>query len=159
NNGPALPRNGQAVFALADGVLTAHDQGSGEVLWAARVGKDMSRLPLRLPAGDLPELALVLSSDTNTLAARRVSLKKGEGGNPGEVMWRHYLGKAPCVGQPVVLGPRVFVPTYDGKVHVLELSQGKLLGWYDLGQRLSLGGAHQEGTSLIYFPADQRRVY
>lgn len=159
NNDPAPARNFQVVFALADGVLTAHDQGSGEVLWAARVGKDMSRLPVRLPAGDLPELALVLSSDTNLLAARRVSVKKGESGYPGEVLWRHYLGKAPCVGRPVVLGPRVFVPTYDGKVHVLELSQGKLLGWYDLGQRLSLGGTHQEGTSLIYFPADQQRVY
>src|SRR5262249_44331526 len=50
-------------------------------------------------------------------------------------------------------------PTYDGQVHEIELVRGHLLGRYNLGQRLSVGGTRQPGTYLLYFPADDYCVY
>src|SRR5262249_17944993 len=40
-----------------------------------------------------------------------------------------------------------------------EILKGGLLGWYKVGMPLSVGGAHQLGTKLLYFPAESRYVY
>src|SRR5262249_4929083 len=56
-------------------------------------------------------------------------------------------------------GDRVFVPTYSGRVDEVELNSGALLGYYELGQPLSAGGAVQPGTHLLYLPADSFCVY
>src|SRR5439155_11962826 len=108
-----------------------------------------------------PERVLVLSSDTNTLTACDVS--------DGNIAWRHNLGEAPCLGRPVIgvreLEKRVYVPTYDGKVHVIEVVDGQLLGWYDLGRALTVGDVLQEvqivadENMLVYLPADERYIY
>jgi outer membrane protein assembly factor BamB len=148
---PRQPATDRTVFALVRGVVYALNQGTGEPRWATRVGIDMTTPPLRLASPGLPEeLALVLSADTDTLTARNA--------RTGAVKWQHKLS-APCLARPVLVDHRAFVPTYDGKVHVIDLDKGLLRGWYDLGQSLSVGGTRQEGTSLVYFPADQRRVF
>jgi hypothetical protein len=143
-------RDGRIVLALARGVLYALEQGSGNVRWALRVGVDTTALPVRVPATDGSlERILVLSSDTETLTAWDVD---------GNVQWRYRLSK-PCLGRPVVVGQRAYLPTYDGQVHAIELAQGKVLGRYQLGQRLTVGGTAQPGTDLVYFPADDSCVY
>jgi outer membrane protein assembly factor BamB/TolA-binding protein len=139
------------VFALARGMLYALAQKDGELRWATRVGIDTTTLPVRLPAGETtPEIALVLSSDTNVLTARDV--------RTGRVRWHHAL-EWPCLGRPALIGQRAYVPTYDGRVHEIEVVDGQLVGWYKVGQPLTVGCTHQEGTDLLYVPADSLFVY
>src|SRR5262249_35933101 len=108
-------------------------------------------LPVQLPAaGGRPALALVLSADTRAMTAVRLG--------DGKEVWKYRLSEA-CLGRPVVIDRRAYIPTYDGQVHEIELAEGNLLRRYNLGQRLSLGGARLEGTKMIYFPADDSCVY
>src|SRR5262249_48924703 len=36
---------------------------------------------------------------------------------------------------------------------------GKLLGWFDLGQPLTAGGAYQPGRNVLYFPGDSDCIF
>src|SRR5262249_8930443 len=149
--GAAVPDGEGVMFAVARGVLYALSQSNGEVAWAWRVGIDTTALPVRLPKSDIaPELVLVLSSDTRTLTARAAQ--------SGDYVWHHQLTSA-CLSQPVVIGSKVYVPTYDAKVHAIELARGALLGWFDLGQPITNGAAWEDGTNLLYVPADSRFIY
>jgi hypothetical protein len=116
-----------------------------------RVGLDSQDLPVHLPAeGTRPEMFLVISADNQTLLALDAV--------NGVAVWRYPLG-ATCLGRPLVIDSRVYVPTYDGIVHEIELAKGHLLGRYHLGQRLTVGGTRQENTKLLYFPADDSCVF
>jgi outer membrane protein assembly factor BamB len=146
---PSLPD--RVILALVRGVLYALDQRDGSVVWTMRVGIDTTNLPVRLPAaGGRPEMVLVLSADTLTLTA--LNARTGDG------LWKYRLS-APCLGRPVVVDQRAYVPTYDGQIHEIELAEGSLLGRYHLGQRLTSGGSRLEGTRLVFFPADDYCVY
>ncbi len=144
------PPQDPVVLALARGVLYALGQSDGRVRWAMRVGIDTTALPVRVPArvGSL-ERILVLSSDTATLTALDAN---------GVEQWRYRLG-SPSLGRPVVLGQRAYLATYNGDVHEIELIEGKLLGRYELKQRLTRGGTLEPRSSRIYFPADEGCVY
>src|SRR5262249_28240717 len=118
---------------------------------ATRVGIDTTNLPVKLPATAVsPELFLVVSADRTTLMALEAQT--------GKLLWQHQLGAA-CLGRPVIVGPRAYVPTYDGQVQEIETVQGNLLGYFELGQPLSVGGVWQEGTDYLYFPGDSEYVY
>jgi outer membrane protein assembly factor BamB len=139
------------VFALVRGVLYALAPGKGEVLWARRVGADTTLLPLRLPVSPTtPEIALVLSSDRRTVSALEVPT--------GRALWEHQLEEA-CLGQPVLAGRRLLIPTYSGRVDEIDIGAGRLLGYYHLDQPLTVGGVPDERTGLAYFPADDFAVY
>ena len=144
------PAGDPIVLALVRGVLYALKRTTGETKWALRVGVDVTDLPVRVPATEIsPERILVPSADALTLAALDAN---------GERLWEYRLSDK-CIGRPLVIGNLAYVPTYDGKVHEIELAQGKLKGVYDLGQPLTSGGALQPGTNLLYFPADDFCVY
>jgi outer membrane protein assembly factor BamB len=146
----AAPDDDAITLALARGVLYAQKRSNGAVKWALRVGIDTTALPVRVPrTASSPERILVLSSDAETLTALDAE---------GNELWKYHLTK-PCLGRPVVVDQRAYLPTYDGQVHEIELALGKLRGRYQLGQRLTLGGARQEGTKRIFFPADDSCVY
>ena len=149
--GAPTPASDGVVLAMVRGILYALAEKDGSLLWATRLGVDVSRLPVKLPATETaPEMVLVVVSETNTLAARDL--------HSGKILWQYNL-QAACQAQPVVVGLRAYVPTVDGKVHEIEIVTGHLLGWYKLGLRLTLGGAHLPGSNLIYFPADSLNVY
>lgn len=149
----AAPGNDPVVLALARGVLYALKRSNGEVKWTMRVGIDTTALPVRVPARDgSRELILVLSADTETLTA--VDAEDPDGNQ----LWAYRLSK-PCLGRPVVVGQRAYLPTTDGWVHEIELAEGRLLGRYNLGQSLTMGGAREGRTSRLYFPADESCVY
>jgi outer membrane protein assembly factor BamB len=144
------PVEDRLVLALARGLLYALKQSNGQVKWAMRVGIDTTALPVQVPArAGSRERILVLSTDTSTLTALDTDA------NP---LWHYRLG-APCLGKPIVVDQRAYLATYDGKVHEIELVEGKLLGTFDLGQRLTLGGTLEPGSKRIYFPADEGCVY
>ncbi|MCI0462639.1 MAG: PQQ-binding-like beta-propeller repeat protein [Gemmataceae bacterium] len=139
------------VLAVARGVLYALEPDSGQVRWAVRVGADTTALPLWLPPSEVaPAQVLVLSSDTPALAALDSAT--------GSTRWCRKLS-APCLGRPVLIAGRAFVPISSGRVEEIELVGGALLGYYELGQPLAGGGAHQTDTHLLYLPADSFCVY
>jgi hypothetical protein len=138
------------VLALVRGVLYALRQSDGEVRWALRVGIDTSELPVRVPRTPVnPELFLVLSADTATLTAFDAA---------GQPVWRYRLS-APSLGRPVIVDRAAYVPTADGLVHEVELAKGKLVGQYNLGLPLRVGGVRQGDTKLVYFAADDSCVF
>jgi PQQ-like domain len=148
--GTAGLQPGKHVLALARGVLYALNRDTGQADWAMRVGLDTTTPPVRVPAAaGVPELILVLSADTETLTALNEN---------GEDVWRYRLSK-PCLGRPLIVDQRAFLPTYDGQVHEIDLLKGQLIGRYQLGQRLTRGGVRQPRTPLVYFPADDSCVY
>jgi outer membrane protein assembly factor BamB len=155
--GPA-PRVHGTVFALVRGILHALDARTGDVRWARRVGVDSTLLPVRLPAGPAnPAIALFTSTDHNTVWAVEEET--------GRTIWEHQLD-GPCLAQPVLIGSesgipgnRLLVPCYSGRVEELALGDGRLLGYYRLGQTLTVGGIYQPGTAFAYFPADDYSVY
>ncbi len=156
------PAGDPVVLSLVRGVLYARSRTTGEVIWTVRVGVDTTSLPIRVPATvSSPERILVLLADTATLCAFDPE---------GKEVWRYRLG-SPCLGRPVVLGlergagesqkaaPVVLLPTYDGQVHEVEAVEGRLIGRFRLGQRLSVGGAREGRSTVVYFPADDFCVY
>jgi len=155
--GPAPMVRG-TLFALVRGVLHALDAQTGELRWARRVGVDTVLLPLRLPVGPAaPAVAILTSSDQKTVWAVAET--------SGKTIWEHRMD-GPCLGQAVLVGSgsgfsgnRLLIPGYSGRVDELELSDGRLLGSYQLGQPLTVSGVHHPGTSFVYFPADSYCVY
>jgi hypothetical protein len=154
----AAPKVQGTLCAVVRGVLQALDARTGEVRWARRVGVDTTLLPLRLPPGPArPALAVLTSSDHNAVWAVEEET--------GRTIWEHRM-EDPCLAQPVLIGAdsgfpgnRLLVPTYSGRVDELALGDGRLLGYYQLGQPLTVGGLYQPGTAHVYFPADDYAVY
>jgi hypothetical protein len=156
-----LPESSRVVLALARGVVYALNQSDGTIHWARRVGIDTTSLPVRLPrTATAPELFLVLSADRNTVMALTA--------REGTVQWQHRL-TAPSLGRPLIVDGKAYLPTYDGRVYEIETFLGNVLGHFELGQPLTVGGARlepltvggarQEGTNLLYFPGDSDNLY
>ncbi len=147
-----------AFLCVARGILYALDEDSGALLWAARVGPDVSDPPpvarVQL-AGGLTDLAVVASNVGNAPALTGQVLRTGA------MRWYQPL-PAPAAGPPVVIGARAFVPLRDavGTVYEFDLPTGARLGKIRLGQPVADRGAVQRpGTNLLYVPADARRLY
>jgi hypothetical protein len=138
------------VLALMRGVLYSLRPDTGEILWARRVGVDITTLPVRVPLTEFSdERILVLSSDRAMLTALD---------RAGRTVWEHRLSEA-ALGRPLIVEGRAYLPTFDGQVHEIELVRGRLLGRFHIGHRLASGGVRQEGTSRIFLPAYDSCVY
>jgi len=139
------------LLAATPGVLYALDPSRGAVRWYTRINIDAPELPVRIARTAIaPELVLALTPDSDTLTAL-----DAERGTP---VWRHRL-KGACLGSPVLVENRVFVATDQGDIEEIETTEGTARGYYSLGQPLTVGGVHQHGTNLVYFPADSETVY
>ena len=147
-----------AFLCVARGILYALDEDTGALLWAARVGPDVTDPPavarVQL-AGGPTDLAVVASNVGNAPALTGQVLRTGA------VRWYQPL-PAPAAGPPVVVGARAFVPLRDaiGTVYEFDLTTGARLGKIRLGQPVAARGAVlRPGTNLLYVPADARRLY
>lgn len=138
------------VLAVARGVLYALRRDDGDVVWVYRVGIDTTTLPVRV-RGDqvIGERILVLSADRNTITALD---------GAGRTLWEHRMAE-PSLGRPVVVGSKAYLALANGDVQEIETTRGRLLGTFPLGQRLSVGGVREKGTTRIYFAADDSCVY
>ncbi len=146
----ARPAEDSVVLAVVRGVLYALDRADGQIKWWVRVGVDTTDLPVRVPAAvGIPERILVVSADAKTVTALD---------SEGAQVWQYRID-AECLGRPLIVDQLAYLATYDGKVHEIELSRGKLLGIFDLGQPLTVGGVRDPNTNLLYFPADEFCVY
>lgn len=146
------------VAALAQGVLYAFD-AAGRPRWARRLGLDVDRLPVRMPAGATAGEALIMrsSAEQAVLALDATT---------GAERWRFAVPTAMTApptlvsianpgGKPILRG---LLPTADGRIHVFEPVLGKRLGYYEAGWPLTIAGAYDAVTRRIYFAADFDRV-
>jgi outer membrane protein assembly factor BamB len=153
-------------FALARGVLYALDENFGRVLWAARVGLDSEYLPTRLTNNGRDELVFVPVNDGehSSISAREPLT--------GVIRWTQPL-PAPCMGRPILVGGRLFVPTAErqprdgkpvphneqGMVLEIDVDEGVALGKITLGRPLGTGGIVQPGTGVLFLPAETHGIY
>ena len=145
-------------LCVARGILYALDEGTGALLWAARVGPDVTDPPAvaRVETGEgLTDIAVVTSNVGNQPAVAGHVLKTGA------ARWYQPL-PAPAAGPAVVAGTRAFVPVRDagGTVYEFDLTTGQRLGKIRLGQPVAERGATlRPGTGLLYVAADARQLY
>ena len=145
-------------LCVARGILYALDEDTGALLWATRVGPDVTDPPAlaRVETGEgLTDLAVVTSNVGNAPAVSGHVLKTGA------ARWYQPL-PAPAAGPAVVVGARAFVPVRDavGTVYEFDLTTGQRIGRISVGQPVAERGAVlRPGTSLLYVAADARRLY
>lgn len=144
------------VLALARGVLYVLRASDGARLWEVRVGIDTTTLPIHVPVGSgIDEMLLVTSTSTKTLTALRPRAEPKK-----RKAWSYQFDSAP-LGQPVRIKDRLYVTTFDGTVHELEIIGGTLLGRYQLGQPLSVGAAYRrhDRHDLLYVAAEDSCIF
>lgn len=147
-----------AFLCVARGILYALDDDTGALLWAARVGPDVTDPPAvaRVPLATGPtDLAVVASGVGGAPALAAHELRTGA------VRWYQPL-PAPAAGPALVVGGRAFVTLRDplGTVYEFDLATGARLGRIRLAQPVAeRGGTLRPGTNLLYVPADARRLY
>src|SRR5262249_48942277 len=102
---------------------------------------------------------IAISAEDNTLLALEDAT--------GRVLWRYEVGQD--ISAPLTIvqlpsdphePPKVcgLLPTAEGEIHVVELSLGKPLGKYIVGQPMTVGGTYDPTTNLVYFAADRKRI-
>jgi outer membrane protein assembly factor BamB len=152
---PAEPT--QVFFALARGILYAFAP-DGTLLWARRLGIDSHRLPERVDASQ--PMRIAVSTEDNALVALDEAT--------GRLRWQYRVGQdivAPLTIVQRTVAPQSpgrhcgLLPTADGEIHALELVLGKPLGRYQVGHPLTVGGAYDRKTGVVFFPADAKRVF
>jgi hypothetical protein len=154
-------------FAQARGILYALDEYDGHDLWATRTGIDADILPLVIRASDLyPELAIVIANN-GVHSSITACLTR-----TGETFWHQPLPSA-CIGQPVLVGQRLYVPLRDkpadknerprrdetGVILEIELASGSQTGKISLGRPLGGPVARRPGTGQLFIPAEAQAVY
>ena len=157
-------------LAVARGILYAIDEDGGALLWALRVGTDITDPPtvarVELPTGPT-DVAVVASNVAGESSVAAYVLRTGA------ALWYQPLGFAnpkkpdemlsvPAAGPPIVVGSRVFVPLRDeqGTIFEFDLATGTRRGRIRLGQPVGHNAiAVRPGTGFLYVAADARRVY
>ncbi len=161
--GDTIPFNrilGQApetFLAVARGLVYAFDVDTGEPLWVARVGADVTHVPtvatLDLGGGHAG-LAIVLSTAGGTPSVAAHDLRTGE------LRWSQSLPGAPA-GPALVVDNRGFIPIRDesGTLVEIDLTTGERVGALVLAQPFGPPPVLRPGSNLIYAVADARRIY
>jgi hypothetical protein len=144
-------------LAMARGILTAIEENTGAMLWAVRIGQEITDLPA-IAKVDLEngptDLAIVTSQVGGAAALSCYVLQTGQ------PRWYQPL-PAPAAGPAVVVGTRAFVPIRDnqGTIYEYDLLSGNRKGHIRLAQPAGPGGVVRPGTGLLYVAADARRIY
>ena len=156
-----IPTDGVRL-ALADGVLYAFDE-EGRHSWSRRLGIDSQHAPqLIRPAPESPQAVLAVSSIENALLAFHA--------NTGQLLWSYRPAAGQDLAAPLTVSRwrpsptkperiRGLLPTAAGEVHVLELVRGRRMGTFHTHVPMTVGGVYDPTTQLLYFPADNKRVF
>ena len=162
--GKAVAESPPSVFlAVARGILYAIDEEKGNLLWAVRVGPEISDPPAiaRLETDEgILEVALVTSNVNGVPALAGYHLRSGQ------LLWYQQLPAA-AAGAAVVAGTRAYLAVRDELGSLLEFNllpvQGEPRGFRKgrirLGQPVGPGLVVRPGTGLIYAVADARRIF
>jgi hypothetical protein len=147
----AAPADDRVLLALAPGIVYGLAEKSGEQRWATRVGFDTHTAPIRLPSSaGQPELALIMSAEMNTLSA--VDTKTGK------IKWTNRFDSS-CAAGPIFVARKAYVPTKDGKIYEIEIGDGRIHGFYDVGLELTVPGTFDPTSNRLFVPASHSRIY
>ena len=146
--------DGTCVLALAKGTLYGLSTATGEPRWAIRVGLDTQGLPARLPSRKgQPDIALVISVNE-----RKQYMLNAVDVNNGKYLWQRNLSAASVTGA-MLIGSRAYLPTMDGRLNVIDLANGRLLGYFELGYPLPYKPLHDAKHNRLYVPAESKRIF
>ncbi len=148
-------------LTVARGILYAIDEEAGILLWAVRVGPDVTDPPtvVRVELDDGPtDLALITSNVGGEAALMGYVVRPRPGTEPSR--WYQPL-PAPAAGPAAVVGTRAYVPVRDeyGTIYVFDITTGERRGRIRMGQPAGPALVVRPGTGLIYATADARRLY
>jgi len=156
----ATPTNAEgppAVFpVIARGILYALEEDSGTLLWAIRVGADVTFPPtltrLTLPEG-ISDILLCAHHAERHYGIAAYLLRSGT------LRWYQPL-PAPVAGPPVVIGSRAYVPLRDewGTIYEFDAMAGTRQGRIRLGQPIAHLTVEPKGRYL-YATAEARRIF
>jgi outer membrane protein assembly factor BamB len=149
---------GRPVLALVRGVLYALDPTTGLVRWVRRVGVDNTELPTWLPANAVAPAGLLLCESGTYPDGRSSYRLVALNAESGTLRWAQELPE-PGTGKPVIVGDRAFVACPSGAVYEIEITGGRRLGRYELGQSLRHGGLRHPNSTLLYFPGERSCLY
>jgi outer membrane protein assembly factor BamB/TolA-binding protein len=142
------------VLAKAGGAVYGLEAATGKPLWRRFVfADDNGQGPVLSP---IP-LSNDPTADVVLLDRRHKEVVKVEGPT-GAFLWRHALTKD-FAAQPVQAGNRLFVPTEDRRLTVLDLLTGAATGHVSLPQSCHVPAAVDAERSLLYQVADQSTLY
>ncbi|MCE9563110.1 MAG: PQQ-binding-like beta-propeller repeat protein [Planctomycetes bacterium] len=144
-------------LAVARGILYALEEDSGALVWAVRVGTEITEPPAvaRITLDDGPTDLAVVASNAGGVPALTAYVVK-----TGEARWYQPL-EFPAAGPAAIIGTRAFVAIRDavGTIYEYDLTTGERKGHIKLGQPVGPGAVVRGGTGLLYVAADARRVY
>jgi outer membrane protein assembly factor BamB/pSer/pThr/pTyr-binding forkhead associated (FHA) protein len=148
--GPDAAPAGDVVFVIVGGVCHAHDVASGKLVWHMEMGVDAAGLPVPVPSASEPTV-LVTNTRHNELVAVR--------SKTGQVAWRQPLGEA-LEAAPLVLRNRIYQPTAQGHLFLLDANTGAVVGSLNFGaQRFATTPASDDAGQHLYLLGDQYNVY
>ncbi len=155
SGGPEVPPS--IFLGVARGILYAIDENTGSMLWAVRIGQEITDPPtvakVDRDAGPV-ELAVVTSNAGGEAGVAAYALRTGE------ALWYQSL-PAPAAGPAVVVGNRAFIPVRDslGTIYEFDLDTGYRKGRIRMGQPAGPGAVLRPGTNLLYVAAEARRIF
>lgn len=144
-------------LALARGILYALDEDTGLLVWAVRVGNDVTDPPAvaRVSlAGGPTDLAVVTINSGSESALAGYLLRTGE------PRWYQPL-PAPPAGPVAVIGTRGYLALRDewGTIFEFDLATGVRKGYIRIGQPVGPAPVLRPGTGYLYVAADHSRVF
>ena len=145
-------------YASINGNLIAVSARNGRRLWTVHVGRCEAASPAvnRLGRGSVFETFL------NREPCGRGSAQRGDGeilavaaGPSHSVRWRKNLGATET--SPLILGNRIYIGDYAGRVYALRAVDGKTIWTYQAGGAVKSAIAYDRGR--IFFGAYDGRLY
>ncbi|MDX2039145.1 MAG: PQQ-binding-like beta-propeller repeat protein [Isosphaeraceae bacterium] len=139
NPGVAATAGGPLVFALADGFVHAVDGGTGAPVWIAPVGLASPFTPIPIPGGE----PSVIAFDSRHDELVKLDAKTGK------LIWRQTLGER-IDDPPLIIGTHLYQSTPSGRLLMIDLRSGNLLGSLDLGRPLTRTPVADESGEHLY---------
>ena len=149
-SGPAAPvESADPVMTLASGGVYALDPRTGKPRWRRFVGFDTDYVPqiIKTKAGSA---ALVVDS-------AHAELLLVDAAN-GKLRWRQKIDDGPPTA-PIVLRDRVLVAARSGKLFSIDVETGRLRGYTQLPQPISISPTVEPRERLFYQVADDANLF
>jgi outer membrane protein assembly factor BamB len=150
---PPVLGYGNLFFQTNDGRLVALEARRGTVDWVYRTGRCAAATPA---ISDYTVYAVFLNrppcnSEGDELDGELVALRTRD----GTVRWRVTLG--PSESSPLVVGDRVYVGDWRGRVRAYDTKTGRQVWSHETGGEIKGGVAHRDG--VLYVGSYDHHVY
>ena len=153
--GEVAEGRGRCVFAAAEGAVYGLDATNGKVLWRRFVAVPSGQRALAM----LPPLPLSQEPGEDVILTDLVhnEILRVEAAT-GRLLWRHAMPQ-PITAEPVRGGNRLFVPTENGSLVLVDLLSGDSPGCVQLPQPFHVSPVADAERSLLFQPADLSNLF